>query len=320
MSTHAPSAAIDEREAVERFQCFGGSCGAWVQGLGPSGSAAQAARQARQRLESWHSQFSRFDPASELSRLNADRRSNVPVTPAMLRFVDAALAAATITGGLVDPTLVSELEHAGYQTHLEPRPLPLPEALRFASPRRPGAPRRDSRWQQVRLDRRTATVTRPPGIRLDSGGIAKGLFGDFLAEELVDYASFAIDAAGDVRLGGTQGLKRQVQVASPFEDSVLHVFELARGAAATSGIGRRSWIGEDGRPAHHLLDPSTGKPAFTGLIQVTALAPSGIEAEALSKAALLSGPERAADWLPHGGVIVFEDVGHHVIEPAEGLA
>jgi thiamine biosynthesis lipoprotein len=150
---------------------------------------------------------------------------------------------------------------------------------------------------------------------LDSGGIAKGLCADLLASVLEAHGSFAVDAAGDIRLGGTAGLPRPVRVASPFEDHVLHTFELTRGAAATSGISKRSWLDHEGRPAHHLLDPASGRPAFTGLVQVTALAPTALEAEALSKAALLSGPEGAAAWLRHGGLIVHEDASCEVLEP-----
>ncbi len=59
---------------------------------------------------------------------------------------------------------------------------------------------------------------------------------------------------------------------------------------------------------HHLLDPSTGAPAFTGLVAVTALAPSTVEAEALAKAALLRGPAGARSTLArHGGITVAED-------------
>jgi thiamine biosynthesis lipoprotein len=64
-----------------------------------------------------------------------------------------------------------------------------------------------------------------------------------------------------------------------------------------------------------VLDPATGQPAYTGVVQVTALAPTALEGEALAKAALLSGPEGAAAWLPHGGVIVFDDLSHAVIAP-----
>jgi thiamine biosynthesis lipoprotein len=104
-------------------------------------------------------------------------------------------------------------------------------------------------------------------------------------------------------------------VESPFDGSILHTFALADGGVATSGIGRRSWTAADGRPAHHLLDPATGLPAFTGVVQVTALAPTAIEAEVLSKAALLSGPDGAERWLPHGGVVVPDDGRFFVVPP-----
>jgi thiamine biosynthesis lipoprotein len=97
---------------------------------------------------------------------------------------------------------------------------------------------------------------------------------------------------------------------------VLHTFALADGGVATSGIGRRSWLDARGRPAHHLLDPATGRPAFTGLVQVTALAPTALEAEIRAKAALLSGPDAARAWLPDGGVLVADDGGFTVVEPA----
>jgi thiamine biosynthesis lipoprotein len=154
---------------------------------------------------------------------------------------------------------------------------------------------------------------RPPGLRLDSGGLAKGLFCDLLGEMLAAYDAFAVDCAGDVLVGGSAKTSRSIQVANPFDDSVLHAFESDGIAAATSGIGRRSWIDSAGRAAHHLLDPSTGRPAFTGIVQATAFAPHAASAEIYAKAALLSGPRVAPEWLPHGGVIVFEDGDHEVI-------
>jgi thiamine biosynthesis lipoprotein len=105
-------------------------------------------------------------------------------------------------------------------------------------------------------------------------------------------------------------------VESPFDGSIVHTFEVTRSGVATSGIGRRSWLDEEGRPAHHLLDPSSGRPAFTGVVQVTALAPSALVAEIRAKAALLSGPADAPAWLPDGGVIVLDDGSHRVFEPA----
>jgi thiamine biosynthesis lipoprotein len=122
-----------------------------------------------------------------------------------------------------------------------------------------------------------------------------------------------------VALAGSEGVAREVNVESPFDGRTLHTFALRAGGVATSGIGRRSWLDGEGRPAHHLLDPSSGRPAFTGIVQATAIAPSALRAETRAKAALLSGPRRAPAWLAEGGVIVLDDGSHHVVEPAQTL-
>jgi FAD:protein FMN transferase len=286
-------------EACESFACFGATCTVLVGGPGADGMAAAA----RDLLLAWHDRFTRFDPDSELSRLNADRRATVPVTPLMGRLAAAVADAAELTDGLVDGTLLDEIEAAGYDDDL-PGSLDLPQALALAPPRRAATAR--SRRPQVSVDFHSLIVCRPPGLRIDAGGLAKGLFADVVAETFVGLR-FAIDCAGDVRVGGAP---RAVHVESPFDGGVLHTFTLAEGGVATSGIGRRSWIGEDGTPAHHLLDPATGRPAFTGVVQATAVAPTALEAEVRAKAAVLSGPDGAGAWLPHGGVVVLDDGGH----------
>ena len=285
---------------------------------GDDAEAAAAVATARRKLLEWNAQLSRFEPDSELSRLNADPRREVPVSPILRRVIVAAVGAAEQTGGLVDVTLLAELRAAGYVSHFERDSWPLAEALRLAPSRAAAGPHPLARWRGVEVDRHAGVVIRPPGVTIDSGGIAKGVLADELAPLLSGHAAFAIDCSGDIRLGGRAGAQRTVEVASPFEDAILYRFELAAGGVATSGIGRRSWPDRDGRPAHHLLDPATGRPAFTGVVQVTALAPSATEAEVLSKAALLSGPAGAARWLRHGGVVVLEDGSYRVLAPGSG--
>ena len=107
------------------------------------------------------------------------------------------------------------------------------------------------------------------------------------------------------------------------------MLRVARGGVATSGLGRRLWRDAAGRPAHHLLDPSTGAPAWSGLVAATAVGSTTLEAEALAKAALLRGPLAARRVLGRrGGVLVGDDgsvelVGRaaarrpsHVVRPA----
>ena len=87
------------------------------------------------------------------------------------------------------------------------------------------------------------------------------------------------------------------------------MLRLGSGGVATSGLNVRIWRGADGRYAHHLLDPATGEPAWTGLIGVTALGDTAVEAETLSKAALLSGPEGGRAVLAERGGLLVHDSG-----------
>jgi FAD:protein FMN transferase len=284
-------------EHSESFACFGGTCAVFV--IGPDAAAAVAG--AKEQLLAWHDQFTRFDPGSELSRFNADPRAAVPVSYLLARLAQIVVGAAELTDGLVDGTLLAEIERAGYRDDLE-APLPLAVGLGMAPPRVPARGRPDAPWRTFSVD--GCVIHRPPGLALDGGGLAKGLFADELAADLAGRGGFAIDCAGDLRVGGPT---RRIHVASPFGGDPLHTFRLTDAAIATSGIGRRSWIDATGRPAHHLLDPSTGRPAFTGVVQATAIAPTAVEAEIRAKAALLSGPDAGPAWLRHGGVLVLDD-------------
>jgi len=301
-------------EAANIFTCFGGSCVVFVDGVGPAGEPESAVVDATDQLLAWHAQFSRFTTESELARLNRDPRERLPVTPIMGRFLAAVIDAASLTGGLVDATMLDEIEQAGYKSDRLRASLALPLALALAPPRWPGGPAPDERWRQLVLDRDACEVSRPPGLHVDGGGIVMGLCADLLGERLDEHDGYVVDCEGDLRVGGTAGVERTVEVTAPFDGSVLHEFAVVDGAVATSSITKRSWL-DGGRPAHHLLDPATGRPAYTGVVQVTALAPTASEGEALAKAALLSGPDGAAAWLQHGGLIVFDDLSHAVIAP-----
>ena len=300
-------------EATRTFTCFGGNTTVVVGGAGPVGEPEEAVIAARDRLLLWHAAFSRFKPESELSSLNRDECTSVAVTAIMARFVKAVVDAAHATGGLVDATMLDAIEELGYKTERFHGSLALPLALALAPARRPARAHPDSRWRTIEVDLDASTVTRPPGVRLDGGGIVKGMLADVVGEMLREHPSFLVDCEGDVRVGGSGGVQRAIAVTAPLSQRVLHEFELADGAVATTSITKRSWM-ERLKPAHHLLDPATGLPAYTGIVQATALAPTALEAEALVKAALLSGPQDAADWLPHGGLVVFDDGLHEVVE------
>lgn len=269
-----------------------------------------AALSADALLRSHHRLLTRFDPESELSRLNAAEVPTVAASRTVLAFLGAARWAFVRSGGLVDATVIDAVESSGYATSLplKAEPGTLARAVAIAPERRPSLARDPASWDAVELDFEAGTVTRPPGVRFDSGGVTKGHAADVVADSLDGYGSFAVDCGGDMRIGGTNGTPRRVEVVHPFSGDVESVFELTRGAVATSGIGRRLWSAEAGF-AHHLIDPGRGIPAWSGLVQATAVAPTALEAEVLAKAALLSGPRGAERWLERWGGLVVDDVG-----------
>jgi thiamine biosynthesis lipoprotein len=273
----------------------------------------EPAAQLLERALAWLAAFdrcaSRFRPDSELTALNADPRAAVPASPLLRTTVEAGLWAARRTGGLVDPVLADALERAGYAAPWDPAgKLDVAQALRHAPPRNAARPDPAGRWQQVRVFAGSGTIARPPGLHLDTGGTGKGLAADALAA-LAGERRAVVDLGGDLALRRPGGDDEPfaVEVAHPLSGETTHTLLVHGGGVATSGIDARLWEHE-GAPAHHLLDPSTGRSAWTGLISVTALAPTALEAEVLAKAALLSGPDHAAEWLAeHGGLLVHDD-------------
>jgi thiamine biosynthesis lipoprotein len=282
-------------------------------------SPADAAARAREFIHAFDQKLSRFLPGSELCSLNADERDAVPASPLLCSAVAAGVWAAERSGGLVDPTLVAPLEAAGYrESRRDATPAPLGEALPWAPPRRPARPNPRSRWGEIRVDAAAGIIRRPHGVRLDTGGAGKGLCADAVAHTLGGYSRFVVDCGGDMRIGGpaARRLPYRVEIEHPLTRECAATIPVGSGGVATSGINTRVWRGTDGSFAHHLLDPSTGRSAWTGLVSATALADTTLEAETLAKMALLLGPAGARRVLRgRGGAIVHENGRVELIGP-----
>lgn len=272
-----------------------------------------------------HRILTRFDPGSELSALNARAGTEVAVSPLLLRAVQAAIWAARASDGLVDPTILGDLERIGYLSSRDGHvSAPLADALRDTRDRRPAAPRRPSRWTAIEVDAARGAVRLPAGVRIDLGGSAKGLAVDLAAESIGDCRSYAVDAGGDIRVGGIDAAPRRVFIPHPLSHETAHSFMITSGAVATSGLQSRIWRTGHGF-AHHLIDPARGTSAWTGVIQATALAPTTLEAETLAKTALLRGPHAGRALLAHyGGALILDDgalvLAGGLTRPASGAA
>ena len=257
---------VEQRDA---FACFGsrvhGDRGRRPRGRCRRGGRAgtpPAARVARPVLALRGRQ--RADPAERRPR--GDRGRLADDAPGRRRPRSTPRDA---TGGLVDPTL----RRRDRARRLRRRTSKVTAcrsavALALAPDRAPGGPAPDASWRLVRTDRRAGTVTRPPGVRHRPRRDRQGRVrrrARVAARRLrrVRRRLRRRHAARRAARAGARGARGE-----PVRRLDLHTFALASGGVATSGIGRRSWLDRDGRPAHHLLDPATGRPAFTGVVQV----------------------------------------------------
>lgn len=305
------------------FECMGTRIGFWIDVA--AGARADVAISAGEKLlHDFDRRLSRFRDDSELCRLNADPRDEVEVSALLTRLVAASCDAARSSGGLVDPTLVDAIENVGYRTSLAGvKPAPLAEALAAHPPAVRAHPDPAARWREIEVDVAAHVIRRPHGLRIDSGGCGKGLAADMVAQIwsqlLPRDTRFVVDCGGDIRVGTLPADAAPYEIDVETEQIGPGEMNLTMhsGAVATSGIGSRLWRLDDGDFAHHVLDPATGRSAWTGLTSVTAIGPTALEAETIAKTALLMGPEGSRQVLAvGGGATVDYDGKVEVIAPS----
>jgi thiamine biosynthesis lipoprotein len=250
-------------------------------------------QRARERLAELEAQWTRFQPTSELCRLNAADGAPVLVSRETFDVIALAVAFWRSTNGRFDPTVLEALEHAGYDRDFATIAAHEPGA---ASPD-PG-PDGSAGCDGIELSPLLPAVQLPTGVRIDLGGIGKGRAADLLTRELLAAGAdgVCVNLGGDVRVSGVPPIPPSWQVDLDSALAPSRTFHLGEGAVATSTRLRRSWM-QDGAPRHHLIDPVTGRPAWNGLAVVTVLAESAASAEILAKAAFVAGPDAGADLL-----------------------
>ncbi len=244
------------------------------------------------RLDRLDRLCSRFREDSQLSRANARAGRVQKATPELRAAVEVALAAATATDGLVDPTIGRALRDAGYDRT-------------FALVRtRGGWTIHPARPVQARLgvvvDNEHHTLTIPHGVELDLGATAKAQEADDAARELATVlrTGVLVSLGGDIAVAGACPGGWCVRIADDHaapHDVAGPLVSLRTGGLATSGTAVRRWPTSTGE-AHHLIDPRTGRPAETPWRTVSVAASSCLAANIAATAAVVLG-DAALDWL-----------------------
>jgi len=267
-----------------RFQAMGTE----VELLGWPGLGDGVAQRVEAFFAAVEARLSRFQPTSELSRLNQSAGRPFRASAFLRKVLREALVATQRSGGLYDPTVLGALEAAGYDRSLS-RIGPVPAGQ--SAPRAAG-------YGAVTFLAGGRIVLRD-GVRVDLGGFAKGWTVDAAARFMRGVPSWVINAGGDLRAAGPgpAGEGWLVGIEDPWRPGYdLAVIRVRDRAVATSSVWRRRWRTADGW-AHHIIDPRTGRPAETGLASVTVVAPSAAQAEVLTKTVLLLGPRQGLERL-----------------------
>jgi thiamine biosynthesis lipoprotein ApbE len=239
---------------------------------------------------------SRFRDDSELVRLNRADGRWVAVSPLFLGALKAALRAARVTDGDVDPTVGRALRLAGYDRDFaELRDGP----LRVTVVATQG-------WRSIEVDEDRGAVRVPRGVELDFGATAKALAADRAAAGAAAQtgSGVLVNLGGDVAVAGdppSRGWDVRVtdDHAASF-DPPGQTVAIASGGLATSSTTVRRWTRGPER-LNHIFDPRSGRPAAAHWRTVSVAARTCVDANIASTAAIVRGAA-APVWLESAGL------------------
>jgi thiamine biosynthesis lipoprotein len=273
-------------------------------------AAGPAIDSAFARLEKFGAMINFFSPDSELSMVNNNAGTKAtPVSPETLDLIDKALYVAEKSHGAFDPTIGPVMKLWDFHENRKPEDTEIRKNLALVN------------YRNVRIDRQQATVflTRK-GMLLDLGGIAKGYAADLAVEELKKQGILAgiVAVAGDIRTFGSRpdGTPWNIGIKNPRQktakDEITAVVSLSGQAISTAGDYERFFI-QDGQRYHHILNPSTGYPAY-GTRSVSVVTGMGVFADGFDNAIFVLGPEKGAKLLeqlrsdfPVDAFILYDD-------------
>lgn len=265
--------------------------------------------EAAELIKSLDGELSATVDTSETNRINASGGSPVEVSAHALYLTQQAVELGKLTGGALDVTLTPVIKAWGFLggDYRVPTDNELKTLL--------------ERVDYSKIETDETSVILSDGMELSFGAVAKGYTGDLLMELFKSRGleSAIVTLGGNVQALGLKpdGSKWNVAVQNPFGEGNLGMLQVEDKAVVTSG-GYERYFEQDGETYWHIIDPSDGKPAKTGLVSVTIVCDSGVTADGLSTALFVMGLDGAIEfWKTNGGfdaVLVTEDGEVYVTE------
>jgi thiamine biosynthesis lipoprotein len=245
-------------------------------------AAAAAIRDALGAVRCVDALMTVYRPGSELSRLNAAGVLERP-DPHLVRVLEFSVRLAEASGGAFDPT-VQPLWNLWAECRRQRR---LPTSAELA------AARAAVGWSDLEVSPRRVALRRS-GMGITLNGVAQGYAADLAIGAL--RARGVVDALVDAGEHGAEGARQPGQ---PWTIGIQHPRAEGEVVAAVPMDGRFVAVSGDYATAfsddllyHHVFDPHTGVSP-TALSSVAVAAPTGMEADALTKPMMVLDLPRA---------------------------
>lgn len=241
-------------------------------------------------LATVNDQMSNWRTDSEVSTFNDGAPSSwISVSDDTLSVINEALRISRLSGGAFDPTIGTLVDLWGFG--------PASDNRRVPSQNQIGAALRKTGFQHIRTSAsQPAVAKRKSGVEITLCGIAKGFGVDKLAEHLdrEGIDRYLVEVGGELRARGHSLRRRpwRIGIERPVagQRAVQRVVELDGNAIASSG-NYKNFFDSSGVRFSHIIDPRTGEPIGHDLASVTVIAPTAMQADALSTALMVLGPD-----------------------------
>ncbi|MBN1291529.1 MAG: FAD:protein FMN transferase [Candidatus Latescibacteria bacterium] len=236
----------------------------------------------------------------ELQRINASpANSRRTVSPELRQVLERSQYFYNLTDGAFDPTIAPVKWLWDFESDRKvPDKREISEKLKSVH------------FSSVKIDDGSIIFT-DPEVKLDLGGVAKGFIIDRMVAVLKDNGIKAglVNAGGDIYSFGKKPGDNDwvIGISHPRLSQTIRPHKTIQFAAvATSGDYQRFFI-VDGVRYHHILDPSTGCPAWD-CISVTVWTDTAMDADILATSLFVMGPKRGlalAESLEHVETLIF---------------
>lgn len=255
----------------------------------------------------YDSLLSKTAEGSDIYCINHADGSPVEVDARTAELLSIALSYASLSDGLVDPTIgtLSDLWSFGDTNEgIVPSREDIEEALSHID------------YTKVKLSGNTVTLL-DPKARLDLGFIAKGYIADKLKEFLTKNGveNGIINLGGNVLTIGTKpdGSDYHIGVQKPFAETGTALTTLTvRDRSLVSSGNYERYFEKDGILYHHILSTRDGYPVNSGLNGVTIISENSVDGDALSTLCFILGYEKGRkliDSLPDTEAVFISDAG-----------